>query len=103
MLRLSPRCTNSWLSAALVICGLVGSVRGDEAAPQFPAEQLEFFEREVKPILKANCISCHGAEKKVQSGLYLTSREGVLKGGENGLIVSLDDPAASPLLEAINY
>src|SRR5262245_33303669 len=71
--------------------------------PAFPAEQLEFFEHEVKPILKANCIHCHGTEKKVQSGLYLTSREGVLKGGENGPAVSLEKPDDSSLLAAINY
>src|SRR5262245_42203922 len=71
--------------------------------PQFTTEQLGFFEREVAPILKANCIQCHGAETKVQSGLYLTSREGVLKGGENGPAVSLDNPDESTLLEAINH
>src|SRR5262245_33589839 len=72
-------------------------------SPAFSAEQLEFFEREVKPILKANCVHCHGAEKKIQSGLYLTSREGVLKGGENGPAVSLEKPEESSLLAAINY
>ena len=71
--------------------------------PQFTPQQLEFFEHEVAPILKANCIACHGAEKKVHSGLYLTSREGLLKGGENGPVVSLAKPDESSLLEAINY
>jgi mono/diheme cytochrome c family protein len=72
-------------------------------APQFPAEQLEFFERDVKPILKANCISCHGGEKKVQGGFHLTSREKVLAGSENGPVVSLESPGEGSLLEAINY
>jgi hypothetical protein len=71
--------------------------------PEFSPEQVEFFEREVKPILKANCVSCHGAEKKVQGGLHLTSREGVLKGSENGPIVSLERPEESSLLAAIRY
>jgi hypothetical protein len=71
--------------------------------PKFTAEQLEFFEREVKPILKANCVHCHGGEAKVQSGFYLTSREGVLKGGENGPAASLDRLEESALVSAINY
>jgi hypothetical protein len=99
----------------LFIAALVGAflsawlgeshVRADENPPtrQFPADQLEFFEREVKPILRANCISCHGGEKKVQGGFHLTSRENVLKGGENGAVVSLESPGEGSLLEAINY
>lgn len=71
--------------------------------PSFAADQLQFFEREVAPILKANCVSCHGGEKKVQSGLFLTSREGVLKGGENGPGVVLNNLEESTLLDAINY
>ena len=71
--------------------------------PQFTPEQLEFFVREVKPILKANCIACHGAEKKVQGDLHLTSREGLLAGSENGRVVLFDKPEQSPLIEAINF
>jgi mono/diheme cytochrome c family protein len=73
------------------------------AQPQFSADQLEFFEREVKPILKANCVSCHGAEKKVQAALHLTSREGLLKGSENGPVVLLESPEESSLLSAVRY
>ncbi|MEX2174908.1 MAG: PSD1 and planctomycete cytochrome C domain-containing protein [Pirellulaceae bacterium] len=91
--------------ALLALCAVAGTAKAAEPAqtPAFTAEQLAFFEREVKPILKANCFNCHGAEKKVQSELYLTSREGVLKGGENGEIVSLESPGEGSLLEAINY
>ena len=69
--------------------------------PSFTAEQVQLFEREVAPILKANCVACHGGEKKVQSGRFLTSREGVLKGGENGPGVVLNNIDESTLLDAI--
>jgi len=75
----------------------------DPPQPVFTAEQLAFFEREVKPILKVNCVVCHGGEKKVQSNFDLTTRAAAIKGGENGVAVSLDKPDESPLLEAINY
>ena len=48
------------------------------------AEDIKFFEKEVLPILKANCFACHGSEKKLQGGLKLISREDILKGGESG-------------------
>ncbi|MCI0332733.1 MAG: PSD1 and planctomycete cytochrome C domain-containing protein [Planctomycetes bacterium] len=92
------------LIVAAWLCALpMQAVAAEPAKPQFAAEQVEFFEREVKPILKANCVACHGAEKKVQGGLHLTSREGVLKGSENGPVVLLDKPEESPLLAAIRY
>ncbi len=47
------------------------------------AEQLEFFEREIRPLLVENCISCHGPEE--QSGeLRVDSLAALLKGGESG-------------------
>jgi mono/diheme cytochrome c family protein len=91
------------LAAVAWLLAPIWAVGAEPAAGQFAPEQIEFFEREVKPILKANCVSCHGAEKKVQGGLHLTSREGVLKGSENGPIVSLDSPEESSLLAAIRY
>jgi hypothetical protein len=75
------------------------------AAPpekKFPPEQLAFFEKEVLPVLKQHCYKCHG-EGKVRGGLRMTSREGLLKGGDLGPAVSLDKPDSSRLLEAIHY
>ncbi|MCU0878408.1 MAG: PSD1 and planctomycete cytochrome C domain-containing protein [Pirellulaceae bacterium] len=90
-----------WLAAGP--CLLIGCLQLAAEEPRFSDEQLAFFEREVKPILKANCVNCHGAEKKVQSELYLTSRDGFLKGGENGPAISLENPSASEFLAAIRY
>ena len=62
-----------------------------------------FFEKDVLPILKANCFACHGSEKKLQGGLKLTNREDILKGGESGPAVDLKKPDESLILQAINY
>ncbi len=62
-----------------------------------------FFEKDVLPVLKANCFACHGSEKKLQGGLKLTSREEILKGGESGPAVDLKKPDESLILQAINY
>jgi mono/diheme cytochrome c family protein len=67
------------------------------------AEDVAFFEKDVLPILKANCFACHGSEKKLQGGLKLTSRDDILKGGESGTAVDLKKPGESLILQAINY
>jgi hypothetical protein len=70
------------------------------------AEQLEFFEKKVRPILSANCAACHNA-KTTTAGLDLSTTEGiryaVQYGGEAGKLVSLEKPADSLLLQAIEY
>jgi mono/diheme cytochrome c family protein len=94
-------------AALAVVLGLfepsVAAGAEPAAQPQFTAQQLEFFEREVKPILVASCVRCHGAEKKLKGGLDLSKRDGLLKGGDDGPVISLEQPQESLLLAAINY
>ena len=66
------------------------------------AAQLEFFEKEVRPVLIDNCYKCHGP-KKQKSGLRVDSRELILKGGEVGPVVVPGKPEASRLILAINH
>lgn len=70
--------------------------------PVFTVEQVAFYETEVKPILKQHCFKCHGSdEKKIKGDLNLTTRAGIVKGGDTGPAVNLDKPAESLLLLAI--
>jgi mono/diheme cytochrome c family protein len=71
------------------------------AEPAKPAA--DFFEKEVQPILQAHCFSCHGAEKKVKGGLDMSSREALLKGSDNGAVVSLEKPDTSMMIDAIRH
>jgi hypothetical protein len=68
-----------------------------------PPPDKAFFDKQVLPILQANCLKCHGAEAKIRGGLKLTSREDILKGGDSGPAVDLDKPHTSRLLQAIRY
>ena len=63
---------------------------------------LDFGKLKLKPLLEQNCWKCHGADK-VRAELVLTTREGVLKGGEVGPAVNLEDPAAGLLLQMVSY
>ena len=73
----------------------------EKAAPP-TAAQIEFFEKEIRPVLADNCYKCHGP-KKQKSGLRLDSRELILKGGEVGPVVISGKPEKSRLILAINH
>jgi hypothetical protein len=71
------------------------------AEPAKPtAEQVEFFEKSVRPILAENCYSCHGA-KKQQSGLRLDTAEGVKKGTQSGPVIVPGELDKSTLIQAV--
>ncbi|HLN26679.1 MAG TPA: PSD1 and planctomycete cytochrome C domain-containing protein [Gemmataceae bacterium] len=89
--------------AILMLLLLVGVSVPVQAAEPEAAKQTKFFETQVRPILQAHCLACHGGEKKVKGGLRLTSRENLLKGGNSGPAVSQEKPHESLLLQAINY
>ena len=69
-------------------------------APIFPPDQIDFFEKQIRPVLAAQCWNCHG-EKKSESGLRLDSRESVIKGGDRGEVVTPREAAASLLIHAV--
>ena len=66
------------------------------------ADDIEFFEKQVRPVLAQSCFKCHG-EFKQEGGLRLDSRESVLKGADSGAVVEPGDPEKSSLVEAIRY
>src|SRR5437660_674196 len=67
------------------------------------AEQVEFFEKKVRPVLAANCFKCHSDRTKPKGGLRLDSRAGLLKGGDNGPALVPGHPEKSRMIEAVSY
>lgn len=91
------------------ILNLVGAAFGaaivtGTVAAENPAEQLEFFEARVRPLLVEHCYSCHsvGAEK-IQAGLLVDSLDALLEGGDSGEAIVPGDPKGSLLIEAVHY
>ncbi len=72
-------------------------------AAQPTAQQVEFFEKRVRPVLAERCYECHSAEKKQKGGLALDSREATLKGGDTGPALVAGNPDKSLLIEAVRY
>lgn len=63
-------------------------------------EEAEIFSHVILPILDKNCKSCHN-ESKMKGELILTSYEELLKGGENGDVVTKGNAAISDMIKRI--
>lgn len=82
----------------LLIAGLALACAG--WLPSADASDAEaYFETAIRPIFAERCVECHGAEKQ-KNGLRLDSREGVLRGGQQGPALIAGD-AAKSLLHAV--
>ncbi|HEU0123497.1 MAG TPA: PSD1 and planctomycete cytochrome C domain-containing protein [Bryobacteraceae bacterium] len=66
------------------------------------AEQVEFFEKNVRPVLAAKCQMCHNAKAKT-SGLDMSTGQGFFAGGASGSLVNVESPEESLLLKALSY
>jgi hypothetical protein len=84
--------------AALALIALAAlPARADEGG-------IEFFEKEIRPLLVEHCYECHAAKSKEIGGkLLLDHRAGVLKGGESGPAFVPGKPDESRLIAAIRY
>src|SRR5262249_53003547 len=67
-------------------------------------EDVEFFERNIRPVLAEKCYTCHSSKsQKLKGKLLLDSRQGISQGGENGPIIRGRDPDQSRLIQAIRW
>jgi hypothetical protein len=57
------------------------------------------YEKDIAPMLKASCVRCHGSEKP-KAHLHLDSKEGILKGGDDGKVVVPGDSTKSLIVAA---
>jgi uncharacterized membrane protein len=77
--------------------GAAAAAASAPAAPKEPAREPRLYADVIQPLLDERCVSCHGQEK-VKGSLRLDSLTALLKGGEDGAVVTPGDPAKSPLL-----
>ena len=72
--------------------------------PIFAAEptaaEIEFFEKQVRPLLIDHCVRCHG-DKKAQAGLRLDTAEGTRKGTDDGPVIVAGKPDESKLIKSV--
>jgi len=89
--------SRSWIRAAsfLLVCGT--STRVPAADPPAPT-----FERDVAPIFREKCCSCHNPDRK-RGGLDLSGYPQTLAGGSSGEVISPGDADASYLWQLVSH
>ena len=80
--------------------GLAASATADEAPPATPQKAVS-FETDVRPILEAKCVRCHGPETQ-KSDLNLSTPHGIRQGSETGPILDEKSPRESKLYEYVH-
>ncbi len=74
------------------------------AAQAAASDPLEFFEKEVRPVLARRCYACHSSRAATVFGeLRLDSEAAMLQGGRSGPAVVPGDPQGSRLIQAVGY
>ena len=58
-----------------------------KSSPQTVAARKTYYSEKIVPLFEAKCVSCHGSQK-VKGKLRLDSYEAIMKGGEDGSIVT---------------
>lgn len=89
----------------LTVFGFLACTLGPLAAAQNsklppPASVRVDFKRDVKPILQANCYSCHGPSQQL-SGFRLDTKVPALRGGDSGVVITPGDSAQSKLIRRL--
>lgn len=69
---------------------------------QLLADEFEFFEKKIRPILVAHCFECHSADSQ-ESGLRVDSLASMLAGGERGPAIVPGKPDESLLISAVRH
>ncbi|MXX75225.1 MAG: DUF1549 domain-containing protein [Holophagales bacterium] len=103
MLEVSAAWPPRWAECAGLVLLTLASATASGQTAQTPADGIKLFEENVRPVLEANCYMCHSDPERAENGLLLTTRAGLLRGGERGPAISTSEPPLSLLLQAIEY
>jgi cytochrome c553 len=75
-----------------------------QAQQPLSADDSEFFESKIRPLLIESCFKCHSSTaEKVKGGLLLDSKEACLKGGTTGPAVVPGNAEKSLMVKAVRY
>ncbi len=91
----------SFLSALAMMAMVLGNAARCDSS-ESAAAGIEFFEKQVRPLLVKHCYECHSGDES-NGGLRLDTREAVLRGGDSGVAIVPGDPHNSRLIEAVRY
>ncbi len=89
---------------ALSLLGLATGACSVSAQAPSDLAQLDFFEKNIRPVLSSSCYECHSQESKnLKGGLLVDTREGLLQGGDSGPALVPGSPEKSLLITSIRH
>ena len=87
-----------WLILVVLFTPHAHNLAQAGSAPDEPIS----FERNVRPIFKANCFPCHGEGDKLNGKLDVRLRRMIVEGGKSGAAIVPGQPEASLLFQRIS-
>lgn len=82
----------SWLA--------IGANASDDRPAAQPATESTVFEHRVAPLIVQNCLHCHN-DSQAEGNLNLSTRDGILNGGDSGPAVEPRDAESSYLISRV--
>ena len=71
---------------------------------ELTVDGVEFFEKNIRPVLSSQCYQCHASDsKQIKGGLVLDSRAGMRRGGDSGPAVVPKDIDESLIIDALKH
>lgn len=74
---------------------------GGMQATSAPRSSKLSFEKDIRPILKANCFDCHGESESPKGDLDLRLRRWMIRGGKSGAAIVPGHPDQSRMLKLV--
>ncbi|HEY4312409.1 MAG TPA: DUF1553 domain-containing protein [Pirellulales bacterium] len=87
-------------TVAILILASASAIGAEGTVLAPAAADLEFFEKQIRPLLAQHCYECHGV-KKSKGGLRLDVAAGWQRGGDSGPAVVAGKPDESLLIAAV--
>ena len=96
---MSWRCSLGLCISSLFLAALSLGLTADDQLPKPAARKIDFV-KDVRPILAAKCLDCHGA-KKQESAYRLDHKASALRGGDIGRAIVPGKSGESPLIRYV--
>jgi cytochrome c553 len=90
-----------WLTFSFVMLLLIPGFAFAKSTQREDSAGVEFFEKQVRPLLVTHCYTCHSADTNSRGGLRVDDRNGLLVGGGRGAAVIPGKPEESLLIKAV--
>lgn len=86
-----------FVAAGCLICFSAESTTGQEKPSKVRKPKAYTYGKDVAPVIKSYCLSCHGSDNENPSDLYMDDYETLMKGGKHGVPVVPGKPDQSNL------